>query len=111
MSKLETKQQLEQALHAFATGSLKDNALHLFATLGYESDKRLDLTPNTAETFIETFNLGGKLDPERAMLDQWQAVEFLFQLFDVLWRVNGEWHFRCDYGLDLLVPNPRKLLQ
>ena len=80
MTPLETKQQIGQTLYAFGTGGLKDNALALFKTLGYSSDRQLDLDPNTAEGLIDAFDLRGTLNADRAMLDQWQTVEFLFQL-------------------------------
>jgi len=77
---VQTKQAIQDYLQNFSRGSLKQNALALFETLGYSSDKQLDLAPNTAAGFVEAFNLGNRLNPERAKLDQWQTVEFLFQL-------------------------------
>ena len=77
---LETKQRIEQALHAFAAGDLKQNALILLNTLGYTSNRQLDLDANTAEGFRDAFNLHNTLSAERALLGQWQTVDVLFQL-------------------------------
>jgi len=80
MNSQETKRQIEQNLRAFAAGDLKKSALTLFATLGYSSDKQLDLEPNTATGFMDAFNLHNSLNAERALVDRWQTVEFLLQL-------------------------------
>ena len=44
-----SKEQIQNALKAFSSGNLRDNARRLFNTLGYHSEKRIDLSPNTAE--------------------------------------------------------------
>ncbi len=80
MTPLATKQHIEQALRAFAAGDLKHNALALFEALGYTSEKQLDLDSNTAEGFIDAFDLHHTLSAERALLAQWQTVEVLFQI-------------------------------
>ncbi|MBN1877215.1 MAG: Eco57I restriction-modification methylase domain-containing protein [Anaerolineae bacterium] len=76
----QTKFDIQRALAAFTDDDLRANARGLFAALGYESDRQLDLTPATAAGFVETFGLEGKLDPERTLLDRWQQVEVIFQL-------------------------------
>ena len=82
MPVVELKQQIEQALAAFATRPLAEAALGLFATLGYRSDRRLALTPATVAGFLAQFDPRHELDPDRALTSDWQAVEFLFQLTD-----------------------------
>jgi hypothetical protein len=45
------KKRIEANLHSFLSGDLKKNALQLLNTLGYKSDKKLDIQPNTPEGF------------------------------------------------------------
>ena len=52
----------------------------MFDTLGYHSEKRIDLSPNTAETFLEEFAREKKLNKKTALLDHWRSVDLLFQL-------------------------------
>ena len=70
------------ALRAFETRPLVDASRDLFATLGYRSERRLDLTPNTPAQFLATFAQGKPFDAERALLGDWRSVDFLFQLTD-----------------------------
>ncbi len=80
VSELQTKQAIDQALRSFNTGHLAANALALFQTLGYQSDKKFELYPNTSTNFITTFDQDRKLNPQNARLYEWQSVDFLFQL-------------------------------
>ena len=82
-----SKEQIQNALTAFADGNLRDNARRLFETLGYRSEKRIDLLPNTAETFLEEFDREKKLNKETAMLDHWRSVDLLFQLTTKLLQI------------------------
>jgi adenine-specific DNA-methyltransferase len=74
------KEKIQNTLKAFASGNPRDNARHLFDTLGYRSEKRIDLSPNTTETFLETFDPEKKLNVKTALLDHWRSVDLLFQL-------------------------------
>jgi len=60
MNSLEKRQTIATALQAFATRPLQEAALTLLATLGYASDKHIDLTPATAEGFLTTFGQNKK---------------------------------------------------
>jgi hypothetical protein len=77
----EYKQQIDNAIKTFAKQSLAESAYTLFETLGYQSQKRLSLQPNTAEQFCAEFDTEGELK-EKALLSDWKQVEFLFQLTD-----------------------------
>lgn len=79
-TKIEKEQQIQNALNAFASGNLRDNARRLFNVLGYRSERRIDLSPNTAEAFLETFDPQKKLNAKTAFLDHWRSVDLLFQL-------------------------------
>jgi hypothetical protein len=79
------------ALKAFEDRPLAAAARELFATLGYKSDRRVQLKPATAAGFLATFDLDGKLNRERALIDDWQGFEFLFQLTDAeIQAVGGQ---------------------
>jgi len=80
MNDFQTKQAIQQALQTIDRQGLKATGLALLEAMGYRSDKRLELSPNTSTEFINTFSLSGKLNPQRALLDQWQTVDLLFQL-------------------------------
>ena len=80
MNELHTQKNIEQALKDFQRGALVINAGNLLNTLGYESELTIDLESNLAEEFIEYFDEFGKLNTERAMVDEWESIDFLFQL-------------------------------
>src|SRR5262245_13953322 len=80
MSTQDIKGQIQDALKAFAGGNLRDNARRLFNVLGYRSERRIDLSPNTSEAFLEEFVREKKLNKKTALLDQWRSVDLLFQL-------------------------------
>jgi len=82
MNPVDTKRAIAAALSAFATQPLAAAATGLFESLGYKSEKRLPLKPNTPDNFLATFGQGRKLNPEHALLSDWQSVDFLFQLTD-----------------------------
>ena len=82
MNDLETKQSIVKSLQAFASKPVAEAALALFESLGYRSQKRLALKPNTAATFTAQFAKDKPLNPETALLTDWQSVDFLFQLTD-----------------------------
>jgi hypothetical protein len=82
MNESRTRQAVRNALSDFAVKPLGDAALALFEMLGYRSEKRLILTPNTADTFVATFVQDRPLNREQAMLHCWRSVDFLFQLAD-----------------------------
>ncbi|MDI1247848.1 MAG: Eco57I restriction-modification methylase domain-containing protein [Lacunisphaera sp.] len=78
----ELLRQIETRLTAFGTSPLLDASLSLFATLGYKSERRMKLRSSTAEGFLGTFDRAQLLNRDRALLADWQSVEFLFQLTD-----------------------------
>lgn len=82
MSDLSTRQSIQVALARFTTEPLAEAALELFKALGYRSDKRLRLSPNTAEQFLSTFGHGRALNERQALPSEWKSIDFLFQLAD-----------------------------
>ena len=77
------KHNIQQCLQQFAGGTLRENALALFDALGYRSEIRMQLAPNTAEHFLELYDAHGIFDQKRrtrALCAEWKAVDLLFQL-------------------------------
>jgi type I restriction-modification system DNA methylase subunit len=104
MNDPETKQAIVTSLAGFAHKPLTDAATALFESLGYKSQKRIVLQPNTAETFFATFAKEKPLNPDLALLADWQSVDFLFQITDeevraaaagkqqFLFEAHGRWN-------------------
>ena len=90
MNDLETKQSIVTSLAGFANKPLAEASTALFESLGYRSQKRLALKPNTADAFIAQFAKDKPLNPETALLADWQSVDFLFQLTDDEVRAAAE---------------------
>jgi adenine-specific DNA-methyltransferase len=82
MNDQDLKKSIETALKAFAAAPLAEAATALFDVLGYRSEKRLSLKPNTPETFLRTFAKDRPLNSDHALLFEWLSVDFLFQLAD-----------------------------
>jgi len=80
MSEFEIKQRVQDSLKAFSHEPVYPAALSLFRSLGYQSQKQLQLSPNTAENFLSQFDQAGRIKPEQAQIREWQSVDFLFQL-------------------------------
>ncbi len=80
MNSTDLKRQIAARLGQFARGTLADNTLALLSTLGYRSEARVELESNAPDAFLDEFDPEAKLDPQRALLDEWKTVDFLFQL-------------------------------
>ena len=74
------KAAITTALRRFVGGDLANNTRSLLEALGYRSDRTIAFEPNTAEGFIETFGRFGEMNPDKARLQEWESVDFLFQL-------------------------------
>jgi hypothetical protein len=93
MNGRETKQAIVNSLKSFADQPLADAATALFESLGYKSQKRMVLKPNTAKIFTENFAKEKTLNPEHALLADWQSVDFLFQLTEDEIKSVGQGNF------------------
>ncbi len=78
---IEYRQQIDQSIRNFSRDELYQSAINLFETLGYHSQKRLSLQPNTAEQFCTEFDVDGELK-DKTLLSEWEKVDFLFQMTD-----------------------------
>ncbi len=80
MNDTQNRAAITNALNRFTEGELAENARNLLNTLGYRSERALALEPNTADAFIDTYDLQGKLNRDRALTAEWVSVDPLFQL-------------------------------
>ena len=96
MNELHTQQNIEQALKDFQRGALAMNAENLLNTLGYESEITMDFESSLAEEFISYFDEFGKLNSERAMVDDWESIDFLFQLTEQ--EISGSGQMRIAFN-------------
>ena len=78
----DTRQQIKTALQAFSHADLRDASIGLLNTLGYRSEKTLDLD-NTPDAFLAEFDKRDrKFRKDKALFERWKSVEFLFQITD-----------------------------
>ena len=96
MNELHTRKNIEQALKDFQRGVPALNAKNLLNTLGYESEITMDFESSLAEEFIEYFDEFGKLNPERAMVNDWESIDFLFQLTEQ--EISGSGQTRIAFN-------------
>jgi hypothetical protein len=94
----ELLKQIETALAAFGSRPFFDASVGLFDTLGYQSERRMKLRSSTADGFLGTFDRGKTIHPERALLADWHAVDFLFQLTDS--EVQSSTHGTAELAFD-----------
>lgn len=71
---------ITKALQCFVNGDHVENTRNLLGTLGYRSDRTIAFEPNTAEGFIEYFGQFGEMIADKAQLQEWKSIDFLFQL-------------------------------
>ncbi|GAA4397110.1 hypothetical protein GCM10023187_06020 [Nibrella viscosa] len=72
---------IEQALTSFVAKPLRSGATDLLNSLGYNSQRTITLNDPTAQGFIDQFELTPEeFDSKKALADQWERFEFLFQL-------------------------------
>src|SRR6266568_4177163 len=79
MASIGPRVEIQEALARIATGTFADSTRQLFAVLGYTSDRRIDIVPNTAQGFADQF---GAVNLDKALTSEWRSVDFLFQLTD-----------------------------
>ncbi|MBI5185417.1 MAG: Eco57I restriction-modification methylase domain-containing protein [Nitrospinae bacterium] len=76
-----SKEQIQSALQRFAQGNLSENALNLFKTLGYNTERQAPLDKPTYSAFKESFvDAQSKFNEDKALVKDWETVDLLFQL-------------------------------
>ena len=93
---------IQRALNQFTNGELHENATHFLKVLGYESQRTLNRDTNTTEAFREDFDPDNLINPQKAHLQAWQTVDFLFQLTadEIRQHTQETFTFNEDPGVD-----------
>src|SRR5579864_7578934 len=78
---MSTPASIEKAIHDFQNLPLDAASSRFWATLGYQSDKRLDL-PSDPKSFVRLLNGNSKyeINTATAHVPDWKSAHFLFQL-------------------------------
>lgn len=77
------RQQIEQAIKQFTTGTARDCTRKLLNVLGYQSDKTVEIAPNTWQGFNDNFiSSGSPFSTDSAMVSEWKNIDIIFQLTD-----------------------------
>ena len=72
---------IESKILAFQSGSLKQNTLNLFESLGYESPHQMDIFENTPDGFLEYLKDNSRtINQNQAYFTEWKSVDFCLQL-------------------------------
>jgi len=75
------KEDIKSAIQQFSQGSLTENALSLFKTLGYNTERQAPLDMPTYAIFKENFiNPSTRFDEKKALVSDWKHIDLLFQL-------------------------------
>ena len=78
---VQVRENIEQSIHAFSRGSLTENALKFFQTIGYNTRRQASLDNPCYATFKDSFiDTNSKFNESRALVTEWEYVDLLFQL-------------------------------
>lgn len=83
----QTKTHIQQALQQFQHGSLRESSLHLLATLGYQSDRQMEMD-NAPGAFLQNYDPSQSLRQDKALFADWLTADILCQI--------GDWEIRQD---------------
>ncbi len=73
-------EKIQNSLKAFSHGNLTENALKLFQTLGYESDRQQPFDNKSFADFEDYINDNDNFIYKNAFTAEWKYVDLLFQL-------------------------------
>lgn len=71
---------IQKSLDTFSGGDLMENALNLFQTLGYESERQLPFDDKSFADFESYIKDDLKFSEKNALASEWRYVDLLFQL-------------------------------
>ncbi len=81
MAAAELKLKIGQSIQAFSEGNLTANALQLFQTLGYNTERQAPLEAPTYNSFKDAWiDIQSKFNENKALVTEWEYVDLLFQL-------------------------------
>ena len=82
---LDKRNSIQTAIRAFSIVPFGKQAIELLGCLGYQSDRRVNLgdsSPDTFMQFVQAMDEPGMFNESKALCDQWQSADLLFQLTD-----------------------------
>ena len=93
---------IQRALNNFTDGEIHENATHLLNVLGYQSQRTLSRTENTVTAFLEDFDRHRRMNRQKALLQEWDTADFLFQLTanEITQHTQETIVFHEDQGID-----------
>ncbi len=80
MNTTNPKYTIQHSLTQFSQGSLRKNALALLNTLGYQSERQVELSSNTFAGLAAIHPPMNQVRKDKALVDHWLSVDILFQL-------------------------------
>lgn len=81
MADKDLKFAIQSSIKAFTNEDISKNALALFSTLGYNTDRQSPFENKTYQTFKESFLDGEtRFNEGKAIVNEWKSVDLLFQL-------------------------------
>ncbi len=79
---MEIRQNIQESLALFGKSDLKAASIGLLNTLGYKSEKTLELD-SSPDGFLAEFNKRNReFRKDKALFDRWKSIDFLFQITD-----------------------------
>ena len=84
-SDIDLREEIVTALTAFTHQPLREAANKFLATIGYRSDRTLNLGDSSPQKFLELVRShagGGGFTESKALFTDWISVDLLFQLTD-----------------------------
>ena len=82
MNGSQIRERIDETLKNFPHQPLPESARNLFDTLGYHSTKTLPIPLKNPDHFVKEFDRDDKLNTKRALFDEWESIDLLFQLTD-----------------------------
>ena len=69
---IDLKIEIQNSLKRFLSGNLTENALNLFKTLGYKTDRQSPFSQKTFECFRDSFlDADSRFDEKKAFASEW----------------------------------------
>lgn len=83
MGEISYKQSIIEAIQSFQSLSLREASIEFFRTLGYESQRTIDVLDGTPANFLKLLKDEGRdafFNQRKAQFSKWYSIEMLFQL-------------------------------
>lgn len=89
MNEQQIKDKIIQSIQNLASGDAGENVEALFQTLGYSTERKVDLDRNDPKDFLDIFGCDG-INRQRALFSEWKSVDFVFQLTEKEIKSSGQ---------------------